>query len=307
MERERETTLDLQPMSIVYRNGHGEQDTFALERRPLTTIGRAIVCDIVLGSQHVSRRHASIELVEGQHLLRDLESANGTFLNGLRVSRTYTFALREGDVIEIGSERMTYGPLNDLAKTPFALETTGGAAFPLADLIRDGYARLDPSARTALQTSIQRAFAETPGGVGLDRSAGIVMERLGAQRVAVLLADVGRKLRPVAARPSFEAITGLLGLAERAWSSGQGQLAHGLAPLQPHVANETCVQAKQSLAAAPFSQGVELSGVIAVERTAAKRLDRSDLALLAVLSDRVLLTLALSGASAMTTVSGLSG
>lgn len=50
-----------------------------------TVIGRGNQCDIVIPGTHLSRRHTEIS-IEGNHLrVKDLGSANGTFLNELRI------------------------------------------------------------------------------------------------------------------------------------------------------------------------------------------------------------------------------
>jgi pSer/pThr/pTyr-binding forkhead associated (FHA) protein len=64
------------------------------------TIGRAKDCDIVLPSENVSRRHATLFVVSGQVFLEDNGSANGTFLNGEPVvQRT---VVPEGATIKVG-------------------------------------------------------------------------------------------------------------------------------------------------------------------------------------------------------------
>ena len=63
-------------------------------------IGRASDNDIVVDDLLVSRHHAELhERAEGGYELRDLGSANGTFLNGRRVERA---ALEERDVVTVG-------------------------------------------------------------------------------------------------------------------------------------------------------------------------------------------------------------
>ena len=70
------------------------------------TLGRGADNDLVLPSFEVSRLHAVIEY-DGQHyLLSDLDSSNGTFLNGRSVARRT--ALRDCDVIAIGSCRIRF-------------------------------------------------------------------------------------------------------------------------------------------------------------------------------------------------------
>ncbi len=64
-----------------------------------TIIGRLPECDVVLESRAVSRRHARIFYNEGQYYLEDLQSRNGTFLNGERVEQAQV--LKDQDVIDI--------------------------------------------------------------------------------------------------------------------------------------------------------------------------------------------------------------
>jgi len=66
---------------------------------PEIVIGRAGGVDLVLTSQHVSRRHAKLVTSPTGYELQDLESTYGTFVNGQRVSR---HALSHGDKIVFG-------------------------------------------------------------------------------------------------------------------------------------------------------------------------------------------------------------
>lgn len=68
-------------------------------------IGRNPDCDLVIDSPKVSRWHARIEGQEGSYWLIDLESLNGTFLNGKQISRAQ---IVEGDQIQIGSQIITF-------------------------------------------------------------------------------------------------------------------------------------------------------------------------------------------------------
>lgn len=61
---------------------------FAITAGKTTVIGRGNQCDIVIPGTHLSRRHVEIT-VEGNHLrIKDLASANGTYLNELRIDNT---------------------------------------------------------------------------------------------------------------------------------------------------------------------------------------------------------------------------
>jgi pSer/pThr/pTyr-binding forkhead associated (FHA) protein len=66
----------------------------------VTTIGRAADNDLVLDSNNVSRHHARIEHSPGQLRVIDLQSTNGTSVNGSRVSEQ---AVRPGDQITFGT------------------------------------------------------------------------------------------------------------------------------------------------------------------------------------------------------------
>lgn len=63
-------------------------------------LGRAAECHVQLKGGGVSRNHASLERdADGTIHLVDLESRNGTFVNGVRVSRA---VVRDGDKIQVG-------------------------------------------------------------------------------------------------------------------------------------------------------------------------------------------------------------
>ena len=62
-------------------------------------IGRSSACQIVLGDDTVSRRHAELRFEDGRWLLRDLGSSNGTWVNGGRVIEP---EVRPGDLIHLG-------------------------------------------------------------------------------------------------------------------------------------------------------------------------------------------------------------
>jgi hypothetical protein len=68
-------------------------------------IGRSDDSDIVLNDPSVSRTHAAVEISGGRAVLRDLDSTNGTFLNGRRI-RAET--LRDGDEVKLGNTRLRF-------------------------------------------------------------------------------------------------------------------------------------------------------------------------------------------------------
>lgn len=68
-------------------------------------IGRLSDAQIRLSDANVSRRHAAFIRLEDGWAIEDLESTNGTRLNGHPVTRA---RLHDGDVVEIGLTRLVY-------------------------------------------------------------------------------------------------------------------------------------------------------------------------------------------------------
>ncbi|MDE3112641.1 MAG: FHA domain-containing protein [Chloroflexota bacterium] len=79
-----------------------ERRRIALGAEPLT-IGRDVENDLVLDDRRVSRRHAEIRLRLGRYTLYDLQSTNGTFVNGRRVAEV---VLSDGDRVTIGGSEV---------------------------------------------------------------------------------------------------------------------------------------------------------------------------------------------------------
>ncbi|RME22610.1 MAG: FHA domain-containing protein [Deltaproteobacteria bacterium] len=94
---------------LVLRIPGGRQErSVAIGTRHLS-LGRGPDNDVVLPSPQVSRHHAILWYAGGQVLVRDLGSANGTFLDGERV--TDSVAVPYGAELRLGSEvRLTVRP-----------------------------------------------------------------------------------------------------------------------------------------------------------------------------------------------------
>jgi hypothetical protein len=82
----------------------GEEWLVPIESR-VTHLGRGLTADVRVEEQRVSRSHA-ILVRHGHHTrLLDNRSANGTFVNGVRIVATN---ITDGDVIRLGPVVMTY-------------------------------------------------------------------------------------------------------------------------------------------------------------------------------------------------------
>jgi len=122
-------------ITLTMRKGPkpGQQFTFAQDT---IALGRRDDNDVVIDAPQVSRRHASLSWEEGTFVLRDLGSANGTFLNAVRITEPHV--LREGDAISLGGDAvLSFSITGSLDKT-MVMSGTGirremaerGVAFP---------------------------------------------------------------------------------------------------------------------------------------------------------------------------------
>ncbi len=83
---------------VASGNGHARQ---AYEVDTELTLGRAPGCQVRMAEDtFVSQHHARVFLADGQLLVEDLGSTNGTYLNGQRV--TVAVPLRRGDSLQVG-------------------------------------------------------------------------------------------------------------------------------------------------------------------------------------------------------------
>ncbi|CAA9575185.1 MAG: hypothetical protein AVDCRST_MAG88-2748, partial [uncultured Thermomicrobiales bacterium] len=87
------------PFRLRVESGPNAGQSFVIEATG-TTIGRQAGNTIVLDDGRLSRQHARLDLQEGELVVTDLESANGTVLNGRPVSGT--LPLRPGDTLQLG-------------------------------------------------------------------------------------------------------------------------------------------------------------------------------------------------------------
>jgi pSer/pThr/pTyr-binding forkhead associated (FHA) protein len=81
------------------------RDTFAASpsrRRPMT-IGRDSSNDIVLTDRSVSGHHAVVRYIAGEWVIGDLDSRNGTLVNGELITGETSIVV--GDVVQFGAVR----------------------------------------------------------------------------------------------------------------------------------------------------------------------------------------------------------
>ena len=72
------------------------------------TIGRLASCDVVYSDPSVSRKHAEISCLDDQVVIVDLDSTNGTKVNGTLVRERI---LIDGDVVSVGNANIVFKAL----------------------------------------------------------------------------------------------------------------------------------------------------------------------------------------------------
>ncbi len=115
MPKKRRAKRDLRP-ALVFLNGDLLAVPIPLEREEVI-LGRALEADVRVNDTKVSRQHAKITTLKDPkgendtYLLSDLESSNGTLLNGEPVKHE---TLQNGDKITIGKHLLRFELLDDI-------------------------------------------------------------------------------------------------------------------------------------------------------------------------------------------------
>jgi len=92
------------PLALVVTAGPRELSGVRIPLDATVRIGRSPGLELVIGDDFVSTEHARIVPAPGGPVLEDLDSTNGTLLNGRRVSTPAV--LGAGDTVEIGTVKL---------------------------------------------------------------------------------------------------------------------------------------------------------------------------------------------------------
>ena len=118
MTEQKRPKRDLRP-SLVFLNGDLLAVPIPLERETVI-LGRALEADVRINDAKVSRQHATVTKKRGaendsddeaEYILTDLDSRNGTFLNGERIDSEI---LNNGDKITIGKHILRFSLLDEI-------------------------------------------------------------------------------------------------------------------------------------------------------------------------------------------------
>jgi sigma-B regulation protein RsbU (phosphoserine phosphatase) len=169
---------------------------------PAVSIGRASDCSIPIKDRYLSRKHAEILAIDGAWVLKDLGSANGTYLNGARVEHDQL--LKTGDRIRLGDTEIVFETAERSTDRFIAVATDSAASPTIAIPVNDisdrpeaqDVARLQTLTLLARELIEDRPMAELFGFI-VDR----VMEHLHPSRAAIaLLGPDGRSFAKVEVR-----------------------------------------------------------------------------------------------------------
>ncbi len=91
-------------LTLTILDGHLKGESFNLTNFPLV-IGRDPSCDLFLNDRTVTRRHASVDIIDNEVVICDLNSMNGTWIDGKSCDRAI---LKDGSIVQIGVFNMVF-------------------------------------------------------------------------------------------------------------------------------------------------------------------------------------------------------
>ncbi len=91
--------------SLIVVTGPNEGAYYPLGKRTIV-IGRDEACPVQITDDRVSRRHVQIRADGDGYVVLDMNSANGTWINGRKVDGE--IELDDNDEIEIGASKIVY-------------------------------------------------------------------------------------------------------------------------------------------------------------------------------------------------------
>lgn len=199
-------------ITLLVLQGPDKGRRFELPDRP-TLIGRESR-QLPLTDKTVSRRHCELRIEEdGQWILRDLASSNGTWLNGQRVNNATR--LRLGDQIRVGRSLLVFGAQPGVTRTSGGNVSLAGAESGMDSAIINTLSSNDDSVVLAVPEPAAAAMANLKilyrlsaalgSSFSIDQALEVVMdlvfEHVQADRGVILLRDAGgTQLVPKVAR-----------------------------------------------------------------------------------------------------------
>lgn len=245
-----------------------------------------------LTDQTVSRRHAELKLEQGSWTLRDLNSANGTYVNGNRI--VDPVRLKHGDQVKLGSTLLMYGSEDaveqlsgenipsDLVNLDADNETAGASVLASVPSADDSVVMAAPD--TAYAVRSWKAVRELTEAIGtllspdqlLQRVMDIVFEQVPADRGVIFLRDeetrellpsvVRFRDRKARAEATRNAISMSRGIVEHVMKTHEGVLsANTIKDARFHFGGGPKDIGIRSVICAPIIAREEVLGVIHID------------------------------------------
>ena len=98
-------------LSFTVVTGDEPGKCFTVKFNESATIGRVQECDLCISDSEVSARHAEVKFEKGVLIIKDLNSTNGTLINGVPIHTVHY--LQDGDQILIGRTELRLNGLED--------------------------------------------------------------------------------------------------------------------------------------------------------------------------------------------------
>ena len=89
---------------LQFKSGDANVESFEIKRNEIS-LGRGSTCDVVLADKKASRKHAVIKRAGAAFVIRDLGSANGTYVAGELIAEK---ELQGGDLVRIGDTEFIF-------------------------------------------------------------------------------------------------------------------------------------------------------------------------------------------------------
>ena len=93
--------------TLIVEQGLPDAGPIPLDRS-VSVFGKSPTVDVNLDNQYVSRRHFQLRCQDGVFFISDLDSTNGTFLNGERLTAQQERRLRDQDLIGLAGEQVVF-------------------------------------------------------------------------------------------------------------------------------------------------------------------------------------------------------
>ena len=194
---------------LTLLSGEAKGAVYPLDE-PKVGLGRDADNAIRLEEAFISRHHAVLERTNGEYILRDLHSCNGTFLNGQPVQDAH---LKPGDRLRLGEIEMSYEAANEATVTVLPVDSLPAPTEELADLRRQLATANQQLAAAVRQASARTAELDLARGVFADagEQSALQLEKL-VQRNDALSADLAtvrkqaEELRTTAGRATEESV-----------------------------------------------------------------------------------------------------